>query len=93
MHEAVRLFDTLAPLINHPDFIKESEWRLVSDPVDLTKRPIRLREGRTGIVPYIEQSSPKTRAIRDLQYTRADAAANSVRLSGRMSKTEKVRED
>ena len=54
MHEAVQLFDTLAPLIKHPDFIKESEWRLVSDPVDLTKRPIRLREGLTGIVPYIE---------------------------------------
>lgn len=54
VHEAVRLFDTLAPLIKHPDFIKESEWRLVSDPVDLTKRPIRLREGLTGIVPYIE---------------------------------------
>ncbi len=54
VHEAVRIFDTLAPLIKHPDFVRESEWRLVSDPVDLTKRPIRLREGRTRIVPYLE---------------------------------------
>ncbi len=54
IHEAIRLFDTLAPLIKHPDFIAEAEWRLVSDPVDLKKRPIRLREGKTGIVPYIE---------------------------------------
>lgn len=54
VHEAVRLFDTLAPLIKHSDFAAEAEWRLVSDPVDLTKRPIRLREGKTGIVPHIE---------------------------------------
>lgn len=59
LHEAVRLFDTLAPLIKHPDFIKEAEWRLVSDPVDLTKRPIRLREGRTRIVPYLELTIAK----------------------------------
>jgi len=44
----------LALLIKHPDFINEAEWRLVSNPVELTKRLIRLREGRTGIVPYIE---------------------------------------
>jgi hypothetical protein len=54
VHESVRILDTLAPLIKHPDFIKESEWRLVSGRVDLTKRPIRLREGRTQIVPYLE---------------------------------------
>lgn len=54
VHEAVRIFDTLAPLIKHPDFIQESEWRLVSGVVDLTKRPIRLREGRTRVVPYLE---------------------------------------
>ena len=59
VHEAVRLFDTLAPLIKHPDFVNESEWRLVSDPVDLTKRPIRLREGRTRIVPYLELTIAK----------------------------------
>jgi len=61
VHEAVRIFDTLSPLIKHPDFVKECEWRLVSDPVDLTKRPIRLREGRTGIVPYIELTIAKDR--------------------------------
>ncbi|QEE28178.1 DUF2971 domain-containing protein [Terriglobus albidus] len=54
VHESVRIFDTLAPLIKHPDFIKEAEWRLVSEVVDLTKRPIHLREGRTQIVPYLE---------------------------------------
>lgn len=59
IHEAVRLFDTLAPLIKHPDFIAEAEWRLVSDPVDLKKRPIRLREGKTGIVPYVELTIAK----------------------------------
>lgn len=61
-HEAVSMFDTLAPLIKHPDFVKESEWRLVSDPVDLTKRPIRLREGRTRIVPYIELTIAKDKS-------------------------------
>jgi hypothetical protein len=59
VHEAVRLFDTLAPLIKHPDFIKEAEWRLVSDSVDLKTRPIRLREGRTRIVPYLELTIAK----------------------------------
>jgi len=59
VHEAVRLFDTLAPLIKHPDFIAEAEWRLVSDPVDLKKRPIRLREGKAGIVPYLELTIAK----------------------------------
>jgi hypothetical protein len=60
--EAVRIFDTLAPLIKHPDFARESEWRLVSDPVDLTKRPIRLREGRTRIVPYLELTIAKEKS-------------------------------
>ena len=59
VQEAVRIFDTLSPLLKHPDFIKEAEWRLVSDPVDLTKRPIRLREGRTRIVPYLELTIAK----------------------------------
>jgi len=59
VHEAVRLFDTLAPLIKHPDFIAEAEWRLVSDPVDLKKRPIHLREGKTGIIPYLELTIAK----------------------------------
>lgn len=59
VHEAVWLFDTLAPLIKHPDFIAEAEWRLVSDPVDLKKRPIRLREGKAGIVPYLELTIAK----------------------------------
>jgi hypothetical protein len=62
VHEAVRLFDTLAPLIKHPDFVKESEWRLVSDPVDLTKRPIHLREGRTRVVPYLELTIAKDKS-------------------------------
>ena len=62
VNEAVRLFDTLAPLIKHPDFAKESEWRLVSDPVDLTKRPIRLREGRTRVVPYLELTVAKDKS-------------------------------
>lgn len=62
VHEAMRLFDTLAPLIKHPDFIAEDEWRLVSDPVDLTKRPIRLREGKTGIVPYVELTIAKDKS-------------------------------
>lgn len=60
--EAVRIFDRLAPLIKHPDFAKESEWRLVSDPVDLIKRPIRLREGRTRVVPYIELTIAKDKS-------------------------------
>lgn len=59
VHEAVRVFDTLAPLIKHPDFTAEAEWRLVSDPVDLKKRPIRLREGKAGIVPYLELTIAK----------------------------------
>jgi hypothetical protein len=62
VHEAVRIFDTFAPLIKHPDFVRESEWRLVSDPVDLTERPIRLREGRTRIVPYLELTIAKDKS-------------------------------
>jgi Protein of unknown function (DUF2971) len=62
VHEAVRIFDTVAPLIKHPDFVRESEWRLVSAPVDLTKRPIRLREGRTRIIPYLELTIAKDKS-------------------------------
>ena len=64
--ETVESFEILAPLIKHPDFAREAEWRLVSGPVDLNKRPIHLREGRTCVVPYIEftiaenKSEPKT---------------------------------
>jgi hypothetical protein len=77
VHEGVRIFDTLSPLIKHPDFIKEAEWGLVSDPVDLKKRPIRLREGRTGIVPYIELTIAKDKS--DPRFTVHTAVAPFVR--------------
>jgi len=50
------LFDvsSLAPVLKHPKFKEEKEWRLISkDPV-ICKNRLRFREANSMIVPYIE---------------------------------------
>ena len=59
IQDAVEIFDKMAPMIKHPDFSSENEWRLVCRDVDLKKLPIRLREGKTEIIPYIELTIAK----------------------------------
>lgn len=54
--EAYECFRKIAPLIKHPDFKQEEEWRLVSEVLDLKARPFHFREGKTCAVPYIEFS-------------------------------------
>lgn len=54
--EALRSFMMFAPLIKHRDFKQEAEWRLVSDGLELAKKPFHFREGKTCAVPYIEFS-------------------------------------
>ena len=54
--EALKGFGRIAPLIKHPDFEQENEWRLVSDVLQLERRPFHLREGRASAVPYIDFS-------------------------------------
>lgn len=52
--EASHCFMMFAPLIKHRDFKQEAEWRLVSDGLELAKKPFHFREGKTCAVPYIE---------------------------------------
>lgn len=50
-------FLRLAPLLKHPSFKAEREWRLVSTPERYSEPAqvgIKLREGRTMPVPYVE---------------------------------------
>jgi hypothetical protein len=61
--DAIEQFETIAPLIKHPDFAEEAEWRLVSGAVDLNTRPIHLREGKTCIVPFIDFVISKDKSL------------------------------
>lgn len=54
--KAGKKFLEIAPLIKHPDFKQEAEWRLVSGILDLETKPIHFREGKTCAVPYTEFS-------------------------------------
>jgi hypothetical protein len=47
---------TAAAAIKHPGFEREAEWRLVKTvPVGLgSSKDVRFRQGRNGIVPYVE---------------------------------------
>jgi hypothetical protein len=45
---------SLAPLLKHPKFKEEEEWRLISNDQAICKRRLRFREGNSMIVPYFE---------------------------------------
>lgn len=46
------LFLQIAPVLKHPSFSEECEWRLVSGPLHIEDERVRHREAATGIVPY-----------------------------------------
>jgi hypothetical protein len=55
-HVLARDLIELAVCLKHPSFVEEQEWRIVSTPwatgeFDL---PLRFREGRSSLVPYVE---------------------------------------
>jgi hypothetical protein len=64
LRETYKLFGTLvglvAPILKHHTFEEESEWRLISPPGSADPTRIRIRPGRSTLVPYIELSLPKT---------------------------------
>jgi hypothetical protein len=45
---------TLAPVLKHPAFREEAEWRLVYElnPSTTPEAPVQYRAGRTGVLPY-----------------------------------------
>lgn len=47
-------FFLLAAAFKHESFVEEDEWRLVSRSKLQGGRPLRFREGRSGVVPYVE---------------------------------------
>ena len=45
----------IAAILKHPSFQEEEEWRVVSPVLtDVTRAPIRFREGTSMLVPYLE---------------------------------------
>jgi hypothetical protein len=46
----------IAPLLKHPAFEAEQEWRLITGPMTGDKERLGFREGRTMIVPYLNVS-------------------------------------
>lgn len=48
-------FAIIGPILKHPSFSEEKEWRMISYPVTLPNHPqIRYREGESVIIPYFE---------------------------------------
>jgi hypothetical protein len=45
---------SLAPVLKHPKFAEEKEWRLISKDQSICKNRLRFREGNSMIIPYIE---------------------------------------
>ena len=50
---------SIAPIIKHPAFKEESEWRLVSQPISITSQSIKFREGKSMLIPYVAIELPK----------------------------------
>ncbi len=44
----------LCPLLKHPSFVEEKEWRLVSHPISVEHPQVKFREGSTMLVPYFD---------------------------------------
>jgi hypothetical protein len=44
----------LCPLLKHPSFVEEQEWRLVSHPITVEHPQVKFREGNTMLVPYFD---------------------------------------
>ena len=50
--EFIKDFYKWGPLLKHPTFKEEKEWRLISDPADYQNPNIRFRPGNYTIIPY-----------------------------------------
>lgn len=51
--ELVKDFYTIFPIIKHPKFSEEKEWRLISEAI-VEKRTWKFRVGKYSIIPYVE---------------------------------------
>jgi hypothetical protein len=51
-NEFINDFVKFAPVIKHPSFSEEKEWRLISQPVPINHPQVRHREGNSLITPY-----------------------------------------
>ncbi len=47
-------FLKIAPLLKHPKFVEEQEWRLISQPIALDNPRVNFREGKSMVVPFFE---------------------------------------
>lgn len=56
--KAAGAIEELVPLIKHPAFEREQEWRLVSRP-EIPGGVVRFRQSGSRVVPYIELRIPK----------------------------------
>ena len=57
MEVASELIDAivhLCPLLKHPSFAEEKEWRLVSHPISIEHPQVKFREGNSMLVPYFD---------------------------------------
>jgi hypothetical protein len=44
----------IAPIIKHPKFAEEEEWRLISTPISPKHPQVKFREGKSAFTPYFE---------------------------------------
>ena len=44
----------IAPILKHPSFVEEKEWRLVSTPKLSSDANVRFREGKSMLLPYFD---------------------------------------
>lgn len=45
-------FSMIAPIIKHPSFAEEGEWRIISSPLDCDVDRFSFRAGRFSVIPY-----------------------------------------
>lgn len=50
----IKAFIHLSPLLKHPSFSEEKEWRLISAPISINHLRVRWREGSSMIIPYFD---------------------------------------
>jgi hypothetical protein len=49
-------FAEIAPILKHPSFKEEKEWRLISPLINSFNDNVKFRTGKSMIIPYIEFS-------------------------------------
>lgn len=53
-HKFIKKFLQFGPILKHPSFSEEKEWRLISPPTSIKHSQVSFREGKYMIIPYFE---------------------------------------